>query len=49
MLGPKDLRAKYVATVLVDPQHLFIWEYFCPGTIPLAGEHAYYDEVLQLL
>ena len=45
MLGSKDARAKYVATVLLDPQRPFIWEFFRPGTIPLAGERAYYDEV----
>ena len=45
MLGSKDSRAKYVATVLANPQHPFVWEYFRPGTIPLAGERAYYDEV----
>ena len=44
-LNSKDVRAKYVATVLADPQRPFIWEYFRPGTIPLAGERAYYDEV----
>lgn len=46
MLGSPDSRAKYVATVLADPQRPFIWEHFRPGTIPLAGERAYYDEVL---
>ena len=45
MLGSKDSRAKYVAKILADPQRPFIWEYFRPGTIPLAGERAYYDEV----
>ena len=45
MLGSKELRAKYILTVLGDSQRPFIWEYFRPGTIPLAGEHAYYDEV----
>lgn len=45
MLGSQDSRAKYVATVLADPQRPFIWEFFRPGTIPLAGERAYYDEV----
>ena len=44
-LNSKDVRAKYVVTVLVDPQHPFIWEYFHPETILLAGEHAYYNEV----
>lgn len=46
MLGSKDLRAKYIMTVLVDPQCLFVWKYFRPGTIPLAGERGYYDEVI---
>ena len=45
MLGLKDTRAKYIAAVLADPQRPFIWEFFRPGTIPLAGERAYYDEV----
>ena len=44
-LSSKDARAKYIATVLADPQRPFIWEYFRPGTIPLAGERAWYDEV----
>ena len=45
MLGSRDSRAKYVATVLADPQRPFIWEFYRPGTIPLAGERAFYDEV----
>ena len=45
MLDSKEARAKYIATVLADPQRPFIWEYFHPGTIPLAGERAYFDEV----
>ena len=45
MLRSKDARAKYIATILSDSQRPFIWEYFRPGTIPLAGECAYYDEV----
>lgn len=45
MLGSKEARAKYVTTVLADPQRPFVWEYFRPGTIPLPGERAYYDEV----
>jgi len=45
MIELKDARAKYVATVLADHQRPFIWERFRPGTIPLAGERAYYDEV----
>ena len=45
MLGSKEARAKYVAMVLADPQRPFVWEYFRPGTIPLPGERAYYDEV----
>jgi len=45
MLGSKDARAKYISSVLADTQCPFIWEYFHPGTIPLAGEHAWYDEV----
>lgn len=45
MLDSKEARAKYIATVLADPQRPFIWEYFRPGTIPLAGERAYFDEV----
>ena len=45
MLGVKEARAKYVAMILADPQCPFIWEYFRPGTIPLAGECGYYDEV----
>ena len=45
MLGSTEARAKYIATVLADPQHPFVWEYFRPGTIPLPGERAYYDEV----
>ena len=45
MIGSKVERAKYVAAILEEPQRPFIWEYFRPGTIPLAGEHAYYDEV----
>jgi len=44
-LGSKDTRAKYIATILADPQRPFIWEYFRPGTIPLPGENAYYDQV----
>ena len=46
MLGSKDARAKYVMTVLAERQRPFIWEYFHPGTIPLPGEHPYYDGVL---
>ena len=46
MLGSKDLRAKYIMTVLADPQCPFVWKYFRPGTIPLAGERGYYDEVI---
>ena len=38
MLGSTEARAKYIATVLADPQRPFVWEHFCPGTIPLAGE-----------
>lgn len=45
MLKVKEARAKYTAALLKDPQRPFIWEYFRPGTIPLAGERAYYDEV----
>ena len=45
MLNSKAVRAKYVETVLADPQRPFVWEYFRPGTIPLAGECAFYDEV----
>ena len=45
MLGSKDARAKYIETVLTNSQRPFIWEYFHPGTIPLAGERAYYNEV----
>ena len=45
MLDSKEARAKYIATVLTDPQRPFIWEYFRPGTIPLSGERAYFDEV----
>ena len=45
MLGSKEARAKYISTVLADSQRPFIWEYFRPGTIPLAGERGYYDEV----
>lgn len=45
MLGAKEARAKYIAAVLADPQRPFIWEYFRPGTIPLPGQHTYYDEV----
>jgi hypothetical protein len=45
MLGSAEARVKYVTTVLADSQRPFIWEYFRPGTIPLAGERAYYDEV----
>lgn len=45
MLGSKDSRAKYIAAVVEDPQRPFVWEYFRPGTIPLPGERAYYDEV----
>jgi len=45
-LGVKDARAKYIATVLADSQRPFVWEFFCPGTIPLPGERAYYDEVI---
>jgi hypothetical protein len=49
LLGSKDARAKYIATVLANSQRPFIWEYFHPGMIPLAtGECAYYDEVCQL-
>ena len=43
-LPSKDKRAKYITTVLADPQRPFIWEYFRPGTIPLPGERGYYDE-----
>ena len=49
MLGSKDMRAKYIATVLADPQRPFIWEYFRPGTIPLAGDRGYYNEVMQII
>ena len=45
MLGSTEARVKYIATVLADPQRPFVWEYFRPGTIPLPGERAYYDEV----
>ena len=45
MLRATEARAKYIATVLADPQRPFVWEFFRPGTIPLAGERAYYDEV----
>jgi len=45
MLNSKEARAKYVKTVLTDPQRPYVWEYFHPGTIPLAGECTYYDEV----
>lgn len=45
MLNSKDTRAKYITKVLSDQQRPFIWEFFRPGTIPLAGERAYYDEV----
>jgi hypothetical protein len=45
MLKVQDARAKYISTVLADPQRPFIWEYFRPGTIPLPGENNYYDEV----
>ena len=45
MLGSKDSRAKYIAAAVEDPQRPFVWEYFCPGTIPLPGERAYYNEV----
>ena len=48
MLGSKDMRAKYIATVLTDSQRLFIWEYFRPGTIPLTGDRGYYDKVTQI-
>jgi hypothetical protein len=44
-LNSKTARANYVTTVLADPQRPFIWEFFRPGTIPLAGEHVFYDEV----
>ena len=33
-------------TVLADPQCPFVWKYFRPETIPLAGERGYYDEVI---
>jgi hypothetical protein len=45
MLNSKEARERYVTTVLADPQRPFIWEFFRPGTIPLAGERAFYDEV----
>lgn len=45
MLNSKEERAKYIARIVEDPQRPFIWEYFRPGTIPLAGERAYFDEV----
>jgi hypothetical protein len=45
MLNSKDARAKYIAAVLSNPQRPFIWEYFRPGTIPLAGTQEYYDQV----
>ena len=48
-LDAKDARAKYISAVLADKQRPFIWEYFRPGTIPLAGERAWYDEVCFLL
>ena len=44
-LNSKGAKVKYVTTVLADLQHPFIWKYLHPGTIPLSGEHAYYDEV----
>ena len=44
MLGSKDARARYITTMLADPQRPFIWEYFRPGTIPLASDRGYYDE-----
>lgn len=47
MLGSKEARAKYTTSVLADPQRPFIWEYFRPGTIPLASERVYYDEVCE--
>ena len=49
MLRSKEARANYVATVLASPQRPFVWEFFRPGTIPLAGERAYYDEVCSLI
>ena len=45
MLNSKDSRAEYVTTVLADSQRPFIWKSFRPGTIPLAGKDAYYDQV----
>ena len=46
MLASTVARAKYIETVLADAQRPFVREYFRPGTIPLAGERAYYDEVM---
>jgi len=45
MLESTNARARYISSVLADTQRPFIWEYFRPGTIPLAGERAWYDEV----
>ena len=45
MLNSKDERANYVVTLLADSQRPFIWYNFRPGTIPVAGRRAYYDEV----
>src|ERR1700753_2895644 len=49
MLGSKDARAKYIGTILEDPQRPFIWQYFRPGTIPLPGRRTYYDEVFLII
>jgi hypothetical protein len=48
MIDLKSERVKYISTVLTDLQCPFIWEFFRPGTIPLPGERAYYDEASKL-
>ena len=48
MLGSKNARAGYITAILTDPQHPFIWEFFCTGTrtVPRPGHDCgYYNEV----
>ena len=46
MLGSKGARATYIETLITNPQHLFIWELFHPGTILHPGNQSYYDQVI---
>lgn len=49
MLESRDAQVRYVTAVVHSSQRPFIWEYFRPGTIPLANEQRFYDEVHLIL